>query len=71
MKLVGELKEKVGKTEDLTEAKNLIENAGMQLTDEEMNQVAGGITEEEVNAQLKQIKQEKEQYRQTVRNWRR
>lgn len=71
MKLVGELKEKVEKTEDLTEAKNLIENAGMQLTDEEMNQVAGGITEEEVNAQIKQIKQEKEQYHQTVRNWRR
>ena len=42
MKLVGELKEKVEKTENLKEAKKVIEEAGMELTDEEMDQVAGG-----------------------------
>ncbi len=42
MKLVGELKEKVEKTENQEEAKKIIEEAGMELTDEEMDQVAGG-----------------------------
>ena len=42
MKLVGELKDKVEKTEDLKEAKKVIEEAGMELTDDELNQVAGG-----------------------------
>ena len=42
MKLVGELKNKVEKTENLDEAKKVIEEAGMQLSDEEMNNVAGG-----------------------------
>ena len=42
MKLVGELKEKVEKTETKEEAKKVIEEAGMELTDEEMDQVAGG-----------------------------
>ncbi len=42
MKLVGELKNKVEKTENLDEAKKIIEEAGMQLSDEEMNNVAGG-----------------------------
>ncbi len=42
MKLIGELKEKVEKTETKEEAKKVIEDAGMELTDEEMEQVAGG-----------------------------
>ena len=43
MKLTGELKEKVEKTETREEAKKVIEEAGMELTDEEMDQVAGGM----------------------------
>ena len=42
MKLVGELKDKVEKAENLEEAKEIIKEAGMELTDEEMDQVAGG-----------------------------
>ena len=43
MKLIGELKEKVEKTETMEEAKKVIEEAGMELTDEEMDKVAGGV----------------------------
>ncbi len=42
MKLVGELKEKVEKTESKEEAKKVIEEAGMELTTEELDEVAGG-----------------------------
>ena len=42
MKLVGELKENVEKAENREDAKELIKDAGMELTDEEMDQVAGG-----------------------------
>ena len=42
MKLVGELKNKVEKTETKEEAKKIIEEAGMELTEEELDQVAGG-----------------------------
>ena len=42
MKLTGELKEKVEKAETREEAKKVIEEAGMELTDEELDQVAGG-----------------------------
>ena len=42
MKLVGDLKDKVEKAENQEEAKKVIEEAGMELTDEEMDQVAGG-----------------------------
>ena len=42
MKLVGELKDKVEKAETKGEAKEIIKDAGMELTDEEMDQVAGG-----------------------------
>ncbi len=42
MKLVGELKEKVEKAENREDAKEIIRDAGMELTDEEMEQVAGG-----------------------------
>ena len=44
MKLIGQLKEKVEKAADLTEAKQEIANAGMELTDEEMEQISGGIS---------------------------
>ena len=42
MKLVGELKEKVEQTETQEEAKKVIEEAGMELTLEEIEQVTGG-----------------------------
>ena len=42
MKLVGELKDKVEKAENQEEAKEIIKEAGIELTDEEMDQVAGG-----------------------------
>ena len=44
MKLIGKLKEDVEKAENKEEAKKIIEKAGMELTDEEMDQVAGGGT---------------------------
>ena len=43
MKLVGELKDKVKKAENQEEAKKIIKEAGMELTDEELDQVAGGV----------------------------
>jgi hypothetical protein len=42
MNLVGDLKEKVEKAESKEEAKQLIQDAGIELTEEEMEQVAGG-----------------------------
>ncbi|MBR5338237.1 MAG: hypothetical protein IK152_09660 [Lachnospiraceae bacterium] len=46
MELTGKLKEQVEKTETREEAKEVIketmEDAGMVLSDEELNQVAGG-----------------------------
>ncbi len=42
MKLVGDLKEKVEQAETQEEAKELIREAGMELTTEEMAQVTGG-----------------------------
>ncbi len=42
MKLVGELKEKVEKAESMNEAKQAIENAGIELTNEELETIAGG-----------------------------
>jgi hypothetical protein len=42
MKLIGELKDKVEKAETKGEAKEIIKDAGMELTDEEMDKVAGG-----------------------------
>ena len=42
MKLTGELKDKVEKTETKEEAKKTIEDAGMILDDAELDQVAGG-----------------------------
>ena len=42
MELTKELKEKLEKTKNKEEAKKIIEDAGMELTDEEIEQVAGG-----------------------------
>ncbi len=42
MKLTGKLKEEVEKAETKEEKKSLIKDAGMELTDEELEQVAGG-----------------------------
>ena len=42
MKLTGELKEKVDKAESAAEAKDIIAEAGVELTDEEVENVAGG-----------------------------
>ena len=42
MKLTGNLKKQVEKAESKEEKKGLIENAGMLLTDDELEQVSGG-----------------------------
>ena len=41
MKLIGNLKKQVEETKNKEEAKEVIEKAGMELTDEELDQVAG------------------------------
>ena len=43
MKLIGKLKEKVDQAESLEVKKELIEEAGMALTDDELEMVAGGF----------------------------
>ncbi len=42
MKLIGNLKEQVENADNKEEAKRIIEKAGMELTEEELDQVAGG-----------------------------
>ena len=42
MKLVGKLKKQVEETTSKEEAKEIIENAGMLLTDDELDNVTGG-----------------------------
>ncbi len=44
MKLIGNLKKQVKETMNKEETKEVIENAGMELTDEELDQVAGGAS---------------------------
>ena len=43
MKLIGDLKEKVDKAKTKEEKQELIKDAGMELTEEEMDAVSGGI----------------------------
>ena len=43
MKLTGELEKKVEQAKTKDEAKQFIKNAGMILTDEELNQATGGL----------------------------
>ena len=45
MKLTGDLKNQVEKAESKEEKKKLIENAGMELSDEELDMVSGGAEE--------------------------
>ncbi len=42
MKLIGQLKNKVEQAENKEEAKQIIQDAGMLLDDQEMDQVTGG-----------------------------
>ena len=42
MKLTGILKKQVEKAENKEEAKDLIKDAGMKLTEEELEQITGG-----------------------------
>ena len=42
MKLIGNLKKQVDKATDISEKRSLIENAGMKLTDDELDMVVGG-----------------------------
>lgn len=42
MKLTGKLKDEVSKFDSLEEKKNIIAQAGMELTDDELEKVAGG-----------------------------
>ena len=44
MKLVGELKEKAAETSNLSEGKPEIEKSGIELTDEIIEEIAGGGT---------------------------
>ena len=43
MKLVGELKKQVEESKNKEEAKDILEKAGMELTDEELDKVVGGM----------------------------
>ena len=51
MKLIGNLKKQVENAETKNEKKRLIENAGMLLTDDELEQVSGGKFLEETDPQ--------------------
>ena len=43
MKLIGNLKKRVDNAADIEEKRSLIEEAGMKLTDDELEKVAGGV----------------------------
>ena len=43
MKLIGNLKTKVDKANNKEEAKNLLSEVGIELTDDELEKVSGGI----------------------------
>lgn len=43
MELLGNLKDKVSKAKSKNEAKEIIESAGIRLTDAELDMVAGGL----------------------------
>ncbi len=44
MELTGKLKDKMAQAKDKDEAKKIMENAGMKLTDDELDTVAGGMS---------------------------
>lgn len=58
MKLGGKLKENVAKAENKEQANETIKRAGMELTDEEMDQVAGGSAYKAVNSALTELDEE-------------
>ena len=58
MKLVGKLKESVAKAENKEQAKEAIKQAGMELTDEEMDQVSGGLAYKATNSALTELDEE-------------
>ena len=43
MKLIGKLSDSVSKAKNPEEAKSIVRSAGMELSDEEMVQVFGGV----------------------------
>lgn len=43
MELTGKLKDKMAQAKSKDEAKEIMENAGMKLTDDELDTVAGGL----------------------------
>ena len=43
MQLTGELKEKVEQAETKEEAKKILKESGLELTDTELDQIAGGL----------------------------
>lgn len=43
MELIGDLKKKVAAAKNRQEARDIIEQAGIFLTDEELDQVSGGV----------------------------
>jgi hypothetical protein len=56
MKLIGNLKKQVDNAADIAEKKKLIEQAGVKLTDEELEMVSGGIKQKfpnEINPLIK------------------
>ena len=52
MKLTGKLKDKVESAETMEEKKDIIAEAGMELTDEELNGVAGGFVIGQTSADM-------------------
>ncbi|MCR5342028.1 MAG: class IIb bacteriocin, lactobin A/cerein 7B family [Butyrivibrio sp.] len=52
MKLIGDLKKNVEKAADLKEAKEIIREVGVELTDEELEQVAGGMANWHVDKRI-------------------
>ena len=57
MKLVGKLKEKVSKAENKEQAKEMIADAGMELTDDELDKVNGGTYDSLIQDALDQGKE--------------
>ncbi len=43
MELIGNLKDKIEKAQSKKEAQNIIENAGIRLTEDEMDKISGGF----------------------------
>ena len=43
MELIGKLKDKMAQAKSKDEAKEIMESAGMKLTDDELDAVAGGL----------------------------